>query len=297
MPWFKVDDGFYSHPKVVELEESPYFAQAVALWVLAGSWCAQHLTEGHLKIRQVRKFGVSLQAADALVQVRLWDRTESGFAFRDWEQYQPTRLEIERLRERTRERVRKFRDRRREGGNDGGNGGGNAVTPEVTNGVSNPGLHPSPTNLRIKISDPVHTAPSTVATPPDIDSGVYTCGDEDEFTAERMAISFQRAYLAARKTSPSMGGRNVGAFHPRVVETAQARKVDPEALFSEALAKYLAQEPTDFSRIAPYANFASQFDRLIEPAEGESDKTRYAKLADELQEELRRRRGVTHNAR
>lgn len=41
MTWFKVDDGFYDHPKVENLSMA-----ARGLWVTAGSWCAKQLTDG-----------------------------------------------------------------------------------------------------------------------------------------------------------------------------------------------------------------------------------------------------------
>ena len=41
MAWFKVDDQFWSHPKVNGLS-----AEAGWLWTRAGSYCGQHLTDG-----------------------------------------------------------------------------------------------------------------------------------------------------------------------------------------------------------------------------------------------------------
>lgn len=41
MTWFKLDDGFYDHPKVADLPNA-----AVGLWVKAAVWCSKHLTDG-----------------------------------------------------------------------------------------------------------------------------------------------------------------------------------------------------------------------------------------------------------
>lgn len=41
MTWFKVDDTFYGHPKTLKAGNA-----AVGLWVKAGAYAAQHLTEG-----------------------------------------------------------------------------------------------------------------------------------------------------------------------------------------------------------------------------------------------------------
>jgi len=88
MPWFKVDDGFWSHPKVIELEPS-----SVALWVRAGSYCAQHLTDGFISRSVVRILGHLPSDADALVEAGLWDGKPDGkpvgYMFHDWGNYQP----------------------------------------------------------------------------------------------------------------------------------------------------------------------------------------------------------------
>lgn len=84
IPWFKIDDGFWSHPKVIELSPS-----AVALWVRAGSYCAGHLTDGEVKRATLRLLAADEADALELVACGLWDEVPSGWAFHDWEDYQP----------------------------------------------------------------------------------------------------------------------------------------------------------------------------------------------------------------
>lgn len=85
MPWFKVDDQFWSHPKVVEL--SP---DAVSLWVRAGSYAAQHLTDGIVTYGIVRMLAADRDAATELTNAGLWDQKDSRtWSFHDWEDYQP----------------------------------------------------------------------------------------------------------------------------------------------------------------------------------------------------------------
>ena len=86
-PWFKIDDGFWSHPKVLEL--SP---EALALWVRAGSYCAGHLTDGQVKASTLRLLGATDWQADELVTNGLWDLDAGGHSwwFHDWEHYQPS---------------------------------------------------------------------------------------------------------------------------------------------------------------------------------------------------------------
>lgn len=109
MPWFKIDDGFWSHPKILELSDA-----AVALWVRAGSYCAGHLTDGVVKRSTLRMLGADRDAATELVLAGLWDTNSDGvWSFHDWEDYQPTREEVLKDRAAAAERKRVSRERSR----------------------------------------------------------------------------------------------------------------------------------------------------------------------------------------
>lgn len=84
MPFFIVDDGFSSHPKVTGLKRGATRERAAGLWVLAGSWSARYLTEGRIPYEQVDELGCSHVAARWLVEHGLWERTDDGYAFHDW---------------------------------------------------------------------------------------------------------------------------------------------------------------------------------------------------------------------
>lgn len=86
IPWFKVDDKFHSHPKVMELPPS-----AIGVWTLAGTWCADYLTDGEIRPGQLRRLGGTVDDAALLIEAGLWEATEDGYKFRDWTDYQPTR--------------------------------------------------------------------------------------------------------------------------------------------------------------------------------------------------------------
>lgn len=90
MTWFKVDDGFWSHPKVCGLS-----ADAVALWVRAGSYAAQHLTDGFVARHALPMLRGLDAHADELVAAALWRPVGDGWVFHDWHQYQPMRVEVE----------------------------------------------------------------------------------------------------------------------------------------------------------------------------------------------------------
>jgi hypothetical protein len=109
MVWFKIDDGFWSHPKVLELSDA-----AVALWTRAGSYCAGHLTNGTVKRSTLRVLAADRDAAVELVLAGLWDETPEGWTFHDWEVYQPTREQVEAERAAATERKRVSRERSRQ---------------------------------------------------------------------------------------------------------------------------------------------------------------------------------------
>jgi hypothetical protein len=90
MAWFKVDDGFYDHPKVADLPDS-----AVALWTRAASYCMKHLTDGAVPRRIARRFVDNFEESTAaLVKSGLWEEDGTDYQFHDWADYQPTREEL-----------------------------------------------------------------------------------------------------------------------------------------------------------------------------------------------------------
>jgi hypothetical protein len=104
MTWFKVDDGFWSHPKTLALT-----ANAVALWVRAGSYSGKHLTDGYISAAILPMLQGTIDDANELIEAGLWKRAKNGYVFHDWEQYQDTREAVEKRREAWKERQRKHR--------------------------------------------------------------------------------------------------------------------------------------------------------------------------------------------
>lgn len=89
MPWFKVDDTLHSHPKA-----RCAGLQAMGLWVLAGSWCSQQLTDGEVPKYMLAFFGGKPADAKRLVEAGLWTATDSGWHFNDWSDFQPSRGDV-----------------------------------------------------------------------------------------------------------------------------------------------------------------------------------------------------------
>lgn len=100
MTWFKVDDKFYSHRKVRALSKG-----AIALWVRAGAYCADHLTDGEVTWSDISWLEGEADEVNELVNAGLWIETELGWAFHDWHTYQPSKAKVEERRERERERI------------------------------------------------------------------------------------------------------------------------------------------------------------------------------------------------
>jgi hypothetical protein len=86
MTWFKVDDSFHSHPKVLAADPA-----ALGLWVIAGSWCGANTTDGFVPAYVlVRLLPNSAKLAAKLVTAGLWETATDGYRFRDWHDYNPT---------------------------------------------------------------------------------------------------------------------------------------------------------------------------------------------------------------
>lgn len=107
MPWFKVDDTLAFHMKTVKAGNA-----AMGLWVRAGSWSMQTLSDGFVPDEIVTQLGTSPQAR-RLVDVGLWDRLPTGYAFHEWDQRQPSKAQVHADRQAGAERQRASRERRR----------------------------------------------------------------------------------------------------------------------------------------------------------------------------------------
>jgi hypothetical protein len=124
MTWFKVDDSFHSHPKVLATDPA-----ALGLWVLAGSWSSAHLTEGVVRDDELpRLLPDAATLARKLVAAGLWKRIRGGYQFHDWADRNPTKKAVTAERKANAERQRRWREAQR-------NGSSNGVTNGVTNGA------------------------------------------------------------------------------------------------------------------------------------------------------------------
>jgi hypothetical protein len=118
MTWFKVDDKFYDHPKVIASG-----ATAVGVWLMCGTWAAAHLTDGYVPNEIVRRFiprtVKNANIRQKLIDNGLWEDGGDGVWFRDWTEYQPSRAKVEAKRQASRERQERHRAEARRGTEEG----------------------------------------------------------------------------------------------------------------------------------------------------------------------------------
>ena len=168
MPWTRLDDQFHTNPKLTGLPDS-----AFRLYVNGLVWSVANLTDGRIPLVNASQMvskphGNSVvNAIRHLVETGLWepDATESDvWWIHDFDQYQPTKSQVQQEREATRRRVQKHRDRR-----------GNGVTDPLRNGVTGDDVtalvtppHPNP-SLSIPLSPLTHTLTDTLNNQPEDD--------------------------------------------------------------------------------------------------------------------------------
>lgn len=110
MPWFKVDDTLALHGKVIAAGNA-----AMGLWVRAGAWSMQTLSDGFVPTQVARQLGTKGEAV-RLVTAGLWVEKDDGYLFHEWTQRQPSRTKVQSDREANAERLRKWREKRRKEG-------------------------------------------------------------------------------------------------------------------------------------------------------------------------------------
>jgi len=96
MAWFKVDDGFYTSLKFLSIPR-PLQAQAAGVWLLAGTWSADKMTDGFVPYAVLDLWEFDTTVIEELVKCGLWDHDDDkqGIWFHDWSDYQPMREQLE----------------------------------------------------------------------------------------------------------------------------------------------------------------------------------------------------------
>ncbi|QKN87625.1 hypothetical protein QEN63_gp40 [Streptomyces phage Vondra] len=116
MTWFKVDDTAHMHPKLIKATNA-----ALGLWLRAGSYAAQHLTEGVVPGVVAQLYGTAPQARK-LVASGLWhghghtcprcaQPPMGDYVMHDFLVYNPTREKEQARKDAAADRQRRARDR------------------------------------------------------------------------------------------------------------------------------------------------------------------------------------------
>jgi hypothetical protein len=107
MPWGRIDDSLYDHPKLNDLGR--WRLPCIGLYTLAISWSNRFLTDGHIPTDQVKRLGGTPLFAEQLVRAGLWDKVADGYRVHDFLDFNPSRREVEDGRKAARERMRRQR--------------------------------------------------------------------------------------------------------------------------------------------------------------------------------------------
>ncbi|QNQ90736.1 hypothetical protein GP475_08860 [Corynebacterium poyangense] len=227
--WFKVDDGFYDHPKVLGLDMA-----ARGLWVSAGAYCARHLTDGIITGAQIRAIGGTINQAEKLVKIGLWTRDEAPpnarrYAFDDWRDFQPTRAEVLSKRQEARDRMAKARAKRAKARE-------NAEKFARTNGERSGEVRSDALRERSPYPDPTRPDHIDISIPNGISLKSRFEGGPDH-------IMKSKSKLEAPGFEEFWGAypRKVGKKTARAKYQAACKRATPEAIFAGA--KRLASDP------------------------------------------------------
>lgn len=194
MPWVKLDDQFFAHPKVVEVSN-----EAKLLYLAGLTYCAGQLTDGRIGRGALRAVAASLGLDPALavelVGVGLWSATEAGYAVHDYLEYQPSAEQVRAQRAENARRQAEWRGRRRATRADERNA--------VTNGVSN-----APRNAPVTPTPYPSPSPREVNSPPN---------------GEEQTLVRARPGRASARATPLEGFEDWWGCYPRKIGKGKAR--------------------------------------------------------------------------
>jgi len=202
MPWGRLDDSLYDHPKLDHLPGEhawPDRLAAVGLDCLAISWCNRFLTDGHVPRNRVEKLGGTIELADLLVTAGLWEPASGGYQIHDFLVYNDSRAQIIERREKEARRKADWRATKAEGKRPAGSPTGtpNGSSDDVPGGV------------------PPSVPPGQVDNPVDMSRDVSRRPSRDSSRANPPArIPSRPVPSESRERAPTAGARARGAAAP-----------------------------------------------------------------------------------
>lgn len=92
MSWVKLDDTFWSHPKLERLSD-----KAFRLYIRGLGYCSQHLTDGVIDVAGIRTLGqssMSNKTISELTDAGLWIGGIGHYLVNDYLEYNPSRVDV-----------------------------------------------------------------------------------------------------------------------------------------------------------------------------------------------------------
>lgn len=114
MSWVKLDDSWWTNPKIHRVEPLDRL-----LWIVSISWASREGTDGLIPAHMLGFLATSAgcskpdDAAQRLTDARLWDLVPDGWQVHDYLHYQPTSTRREEQAEAHRKRQAEYEQRRR----------------------------------------------------------------------------------------------------------------------------------------------------------------------------------------
>ncbi|KUM31597.1 hypothetical protein AQ436_00205 [Arthrobacter sp. EpRS66] len=196
--WFKVDDGFHSSRKLLSIPKRHRLA-AAGLWVIAGSWCGQQLTNGRVPDYMLKEWGATPATVQALLDSGLWEVESDANVFYKWHEYQPSKRDVDAERAASRERMRDLRAKRK------------GVKPQESGAKDDMFVRTSP-NGSESVRNPDPTRPD-----PTIDTSAKALGD---YAADPEALFDEPA---PKTPEPEIIQENAGAIIAQWIESQSQR--------------------------------------------------------------------------
>lgn len=117
MAWVRYDQGFPRHPKVrraARVLGSNGLGRVLAVHLEATCYCNEHLTDGHIdhsiaKLFESDRHPIQVLRVFARDSIRLAIKVKGGFQLHDYDDYQPSKAEVEKARQKERNRKRVYR--------------------------------------------------------------------------------------------------------------------------------------------------------------------------------------------
>jgi hypothetical protein len=209
VPWFRLDESFHSHPKVIAAGN-----EAIGLYVRCGTYAAEHLTDGfirediaalygagHTGSRRNPRTGKPETLSETLARTTLWRRMRGGWLMPDYLDYNPSAEQVKQDRKNAAERQRRRRDTimsRRDSPRDSRVSHTTptrpVVTPKSPRSGDHDGSHP---NCRLCGTNPRGPTPPT-PTPPPFEQAHHVNGNPARGDTVHAAAAQARAAIKKR---------------------------------------------------------------------------------------------------